>query len=52
VSFLFSASAISRVEFFMYCRFMLPFGWLGVAVAIKVMSVFNMASSRSSVHLR
>ena len=51
-SFLFRASAISRVEFLMYCRFMLPFGWLGVAVAMNVMSVFKMAFSRSSVHLR
>ena len=52
VSFLFRASAISRVEFLMCCRLMLPFGWLGVAVAMNVMSVFKMAFSRSSVHLR
>jgi len=52
VSFLFRASAISRVAFLMCCRFMLPFGLLGVAVAMNVMSVFKTASLLSSVDLR
>jgi len=36
----------------MYCRLMLPFRWLGVAIAMNVISVFMMASSRFVVHLR
>jgi len=52
VSFLFRASAISRVAFLMCCRLMLPFGLLGVAVAMNVISVFKTASSLFSVQLR
>lgn len=52
VSFLFRASPISIAEFFMCRRSMLPFGWLGVATVMNVISVFKTASSRFSTHLR
>jgi len=52
VFFLFRACPISLVAFLMFCRFMLPWGLLGVPTVMKVMSVFMIASCRFSVHLR